>query len=247
MSITIDNTNDSAVTGQWSNPGAPLYDRLLAEPNYKALIKEAYLIAPVAKIQNDAKDPTSFSASGVGYPHHVIRNGKLVIHRRGVIAAYSRAQQQGIFDGEVKAHLLKHYKELGLYKESTMEEETELKHYGVLGMKWGIRRDIDPVSGKIITDKSVTKERLSTKKSIRTMSTTDIKEAIDRLQNEKKLRDLIDKDVAPGRTAVNDVLTKIGVATVTTVGTAVATYTVKAAMQKKFEMKEAATFIRPKK
>jgi len=118
MSITINNSKEASTTGSWSNPGASLFDKLLAEPNYKALITEAYLRVP-----NSLTKESTYSGSGVGYPHHVVRNGdgKLVLHRRGVIAAYSRAKQQGIFTGALAAHLTRHYKELGLYEDSTME------------------------------------------------------------------------------------------------------------------------------
>jgi len=118
MSITINNSKEASVTGQWSNPGAGLFDKLLVEPNYKALIREAYIRVP-----GEVTTESTYSGSGVGYPHHVIRNGKLVLHRRGVVAAYSRMKQQGIFTGPAAAHIERHYRELGLYEDSTMEAE----------------------------------------------------------------------------------------------------------------------------
>lgn len=208
MGVTIDNTEESSVTGQWSNPGAPLYDRLLAEPNYKALIKEAYLIAPVAKIQKDVKDPTSFSASGVGYPHHVIRDGKLVVHRRGLIASYSRAQQQGIFDGEVEAHLIKHYKELGLYKESTMEED-ELKHFGILGMKWGVRRATDS-AGIVVKSKEHLQTQQLKKKSSKELTTAELSQAVNRMRLEKQYNELNPSGISSGKKTANRILGRIG-------------------------------------
>lgn len=122
MSITIDNSKESARSGGWRNPGAALYDKLMESPNWKSLIAEAYLIAPVGKIKNTEADRTSFSASDVGYPHHVERDGKLVLHQSGLRAAFSRAAQQGIVSGEVEAHLKKHYREMGWYEESSISD-----------------------------------------------------------------------------------------------------------------------------
>lgn len=117
MSITIDNSAQASTTGVWSNPGARLYDRLNAEPNRQALIREAYLITP-----NVLGPEVTYTASNVGYPHHVVHGGKLIVHRKAVIAAFSRARQQGVFSGPLAAHLKKHYRELGLMEGSEMEE-----------------------------------------------------------------------------------------------------------------------------
>jgi len=104
-----------------------MFNKLLAAPNYAALIKEAYLVYP-----NRIAPDSTYTGSGVGYPHHVIRGNKLVVHKRGLQAAYSRARQQGIFGGEVRRHILKHYRELSLLEASNIEvsyeDLTELQH-----------------------------------------------------------------------------------------------------------------------
>ena len=74
------------------------------------MVREAYLI-------NDGSD-TEPKISKLKYPHHVVRDGKLVIHVDGLQAAFQRAKQQGIFKGAVKAHIARHYKELGLSTEN---------------------------------------------------------------------------------------------------------------------------------
>lgn len=118
-SIIIDNTKEASVDGVWSNPRRKLFTPISKASNRKALLKEAYLIGDF-----DADEPeiTNFK-----YPHHVIRNGKLVVHRSGLQAAFQRAAQQGIVKGEVKSHLLRHYRELGLstenFSEFAMSEE----------------------------------------------------------------------------------------------------------------------------
>lgn len=145
--LQIDNSKDAAVhDGKWKNPGAKFYDDLMNAMYSKdgkipddseslddkikrgdicfhnKLLKEAYLIAPVEKIKNSPYGRTPFSRSGCKYPHHVIRDGTLVLSVPGIKAAYARAKQQGIFKGSVKEHLERHYKELCLYDESSMNE-----------------------------------------------------------------------------------------------------------------------------
>ena len=230
--MKMDNSKDSSVSGIWSNPGASLYNSILQENNYSALLKEAYLIAPVGRIKNTEENKTSFSASGMGYPHHVIRNGELVIHRAGLRAAYSRATQQGIVRGEVEAHLIRHYKELEWYEESNISED-ELKHHGILGMRWGIRNYRGP-DGKIIPGKRIPPSKVdvlkkegggtptiasptvsapstsTTPTSVKEMSSADLRNAIERINLEKQYTQLTAKQISPGRKAVQEVLGSSG-------------------------------------
>lgn len=221
-SITIDNSKDSSVSGVWSNPGAGMYDRILESSNYQALLKEAYLVAPVGRIKNTENDKTSFSASGMGYPHHVIRGDKLVLHRAGLRAAFSRGRQQGIVSGEVEAHLKRHYREMGWYEESaisgkeaehsnlssTVKMGEELKHYGILGMRWGIRRDRDS-SGRVTSQESQRSRELK-RKHISEMSNKEIQEIVTRMNLEKQYRQLNPTVATKGKTIVNNILKRIG-------------------------------------
>ena len=138
--LEIDNSKESAVQGKWKNPGASFYNQLLnagwvPEGNSPDMdkcifphqyLEEAYLIAPINKIKYGPYGMTPFSRSGCKYPHHTIKGNKLVVHIDGLKAAYSRAKQIGEFKGKVKEHLEKHYKELGLYEDSTMNESTNV-------------------------------------------------------------------------------------------------------------------------
>ena len=122
--LTISNSaKDASKDSKWSNPGASLYDKIMESPNWKALLKEAYLIGDINKIK---KNETSYSASGCKYPHHKIVGDKLVVSEAGIKAAYSRAKQMGIFNGKVKSHIIKHYRELGLLKDSNINEASEV-------------------------------------------------------------------------------------------------------------------------
>ena len=122
--ISIDNSKESAVSGEWSNPGQKLFKPITESSNAKSLLKEAYLIGDYS---DNEYEITKFK-----YPHHVIRDGKLVVHKDGLQAAFQRAAQQGIVKGEVKSHLLKHYHELGLNTENFAEfgfSEDEFNQY----------------------------------------------------------------------------------------------------------------------
>lgn len=105
--IVIDNTKESAIDGKWSNPRQKLLTPILNATNKTALLNEAYLF------WKDEGDE-GITLSDVSYPHHLVKGDKLVLQIRGVQAAFSRLAQQGEVKGKAKAHLLRHYKELGL-------------------------------------------------------------------------------------------------------------------------------------
>lgn len=111
--IPIVNTKKASVDGEWSNPRRKLFNPIIKASNRKSLLKEAYLIGD---FNTDEPEITKFK-----YPHHLVKNGRLVIQQRGVEAAFQRASQQGIVSGNVKAHLLRHYRELGLNTQNFAE------------------------------------------------------------------------------------------------------------------------------
>lgn len=103
--------NDAIRSGKWVKPNASFYDTLVNEDNYKDLINEAFL-----KHGNINKD-TPYSSSKCKYPHHVIKDGELVLSEPGVRAAYARAKQMGVYFGSLKEHLDRHLEELDVFKE----------------------------------------------------------------------------------------------------------------------------------
>lgn len=105
--ITINNKKDAAIeSDSWENPGKSLYEPLLEASNKEALVKEAYLV-----VEDGYEDAPS---EHLKYPHHTLEGDELVVNKAGLEAAFQRASQEGIVKGNVKEHLLRHYKELGL-------------------------------------------------------------------------------------------------------------------------------------
>ena len=128
-----------------------------------------------------------------------------------------------------------------------------LAHYGVKGMKWGVRKDRSGNSGRRISSKtsakiskSMTKRkakaakgsRSATNKNRRELSDAELTAMIGRLEKEKKLKTLLDNDVAPGRTFVRTVMTDAGKQALTTVAKGTMIYGVSAALTKNFSAKE---------
>ena len=98
----------------------------------------------------------------------------------------------------------------------------ELYHYGVLGMKWGVRRNGSNTSSssksKRITMHDDYKEAHS-KKSVKSMSDNELRKRINRIQMEQQYSKLNPSKIDKGKQYINGVI-KAGttVATVTTTG-----------------------------
>lgn len=122
--IKINNSKESAIdSSSWENPGKNLYDPILESSNKISLLKEAYLVVESGY--------DTAPSEHLKYPHHKIKNNELVLDVKGVTSAFQRASQEGIVSGKVKAHLLRHYHELGLSTENFELSQEEKDMYSV--------------------------------------------------------------------------------------------------------------------
>lgn len=86
-----------------------------------------------------------------------------------------------------------------------------MMHYGVLGMKWGVRRERRTITLKRQnpTDHESRPEptvRVTKKKRVSELSDTELRQAINRIQMEKQLAQLTAKEKSAGAKFVGDVL-----------------------------------------
>ena len=98
-------------------------------------------------------------------------------------------------------------------------EQNYLYHYGVLGMKWGVRRSRKASKSSRKTARQKKEERYSEdykrtkalkKKKLYEMSNAEIRELNNRMQLETQYKDLKKRNVSAGQKFVTEVLTDVG-------------------------------------
>lgn len=129
----------------------------------------------------------------------------------------------------------------------------ELYHYGVKGMRWGVRRTPEQLGHrtdrKTRTMSADQKKKAYMKQDVknrRTLSDADLKKKIERIKMEKQLRELTAEEIGPGKKFVQDVLSSSGKKVATALVTGATLYGIKAAMTGDFDVKQLAAYMTPK-
>ena len=109
--------------------------------------------------------------------------------------------------------------------------ENDLSHTGVLGMKWGIRKDRSSGSSSSSDSSGSSSSSKGSKISgydrkelaarRKTMTDKELNDAVNRLQTEKRLKELAQEDVSSGKKYAVSILTKIGKSAVETTATTI--------------------------
>lgn len=137
-------------------------------------------------------------------------------------------------------HVVEMINEEDILAQIGMASDSHLEHYGVKGMKWGVRKK---KSQRELREEGKRKKLV---KNRRNLSDTDLKNYIDRLEKEKKLKTLVEEDLSPGKAVAKRLMSESGQRVLKTVGTGAALYAVKAALTKEFNLKDAAGYLTPK-
>lgn len=102
-----------------------------------------------------------------------------------------------------------------------MTDEDYLYHYGVKGMKWGVRKD--KVKTSVAKRRSQNKQIRAIKKKRRqadrlrsTLPEKELDSRIKRLEKEERLHNLTKNNVNRGRTETNKILKRVGTTLATT-------------------------------
>lgn len=110
-----------------------------------------------------------------------------------------------------------------------------LEHYGVKGMRWGVSRGVVK-SGAQRTSRE-DKVRAKRKDALRrrqSLKDKDLDQLVKRLEQEKKLKNLLEEDLAPGRTATKKLLSNAGTKVAGTVLAGAGVWAIKSVLEGKF-------------
>lgn len=97
-----------------------------------------------------------------------------------------------------------------------------IEHYGVPGMRWGVRR----------SQKQLAAVRTKYKSAPIKLTNKELEKRIQRMEKEKKYNSLNSRDVGKGEQLATEIMTNIGRTTIQTAGTSVALFAAKKIVEK---------------
>ena len=118
--------------------------------------------------------------------------------------------------------------------------DDSLSHYGVPGMRWGKRKGSSGISRK---EQASRDRRIDFAQRRRTISDRDLDGLVKRLEQEKKLRNLVDEDLSPGRTFVSKTIKSAGNKIAPAIAAGTAMYVVRGVITKNWPLSELASNI----
>lgn len=137
-----------------------------------------------------------------------------------------------------------------------MWQYNELYHHGIKGQKWGVRRYQNPDGTR--TEAGLKRARMPQKtkeqkeseakkrkdvKNRGTLTGAELKEKVNRLEMEKRLKDLTELELDRGKKETRELLISVGKKVASTALAGAALYGLKAAISKKFDVNEFANAV----
>lgn len=122
--------------------------------------------------------------------------------------------------------------------------ENFLAHYGVRGMKWGVKKGVvSPRMQRTNKENKIRSERKDVRRKRQTLSDKDLENYVKRLEAEKKLKTLLDDDLTPGKSAVQMVMRNSGTKVAGAVAAGAGMYVVRGLLTKNWGLGELASNI----
>lgn len=122
--------------------------------------------------------------------------------------------------------------------------EEFLAHYGVRGMKWGVKKGVvNPRMQRTKKENTIRSQRKDARRKRQTLSDKDLDGLVSRLEKEKKLKSLLDDDLTPGKSLSQQIIRGAGTKVAGAVVAGAGMYVVKGVLTKNWGLSDLAANI----